>query len=105
VPVSGRWFDRFARDRKAGVMEPRTRGWLTDIVAGGAIGGIVGAIVAVNFVIYVGIEDGYEASIPDVFRQNVVAGIVTVAVLLAGPVMGIVGARRLRGKRRRLNGE
>jgi len=73
-------------------------------LAGGVIGGVVGAIVAGNFVIYVGIEDGCEASIPDVFRQNVVAGVVTVAVLLAGPVLGIVGARRRRGKRGRPGG-
>ena len=101
APVSSRWFDRLAQERQAGAMDPRKRGWLIDIVAGGVIGGVAGAIVAVNFVIYVGIEDGYEASIPDVFRQNVVAGIVTVAILLGGPVLGIVGARRRRGRRGR----
>ena len=62
---------------------------------------VVGAIVAVNFVICVGIKDGYEASISDVFRQNMFAGIVTVVVLVAGPVFGIVVARRLRRKRTR----
>jgi len=32
-------------------MEGRKRGWLADIVIGGIIGGVVGAIGAVNFVI------------------------------------------------------
>ncbi|NQV07667.1 hypothetical protein HQ535_14065 [bacterium] len=82
-------------------MEPRTRDWLADTLIGGAVGGVVGAIVAVNFVIFFGIDRGYEASISDVFRQSVIAGIVTVAVLLAGPVLGVVGARRLRRKRAR----
>ena len=81
-------------------MEPGTRAWVADTLLGGIVGGVVGAIVAVNFVIYVGIEDGYEASIPDVFRQNTVAGIVTMMILLAGPVLGVVVARRLRRKRR-----
>jgi uncharacterized membrane protein YesL len=86
-------------------MEPRTRGWLADTLIGGIVGGVVGAIVAVNFVIFIGIDGGYEASITDVFRQSVIAGIVTVTVLLAGPVLGVVGARRLRRKRARPNPE
>ena len=86
-------------------MAPRTRGWLADTLVGGAVGGVVGAIVAVNFVIFIGIERGYEASITDVFRQNVIAGIVTVTVLVVGPVLGVVGARRLRGKRTRPKAE
>jgi len=99
--VLGLPFDPLTRDRKAGVMEPGTRGWVADTVLGGILGGVAGAIVAVNFVIYVGIEDGYEASIPDVFRQNPVAGVVTVMILITGPVLGIVFARRLRQKRSR----
>jgi uncharacterized membrane protein len=75
--------------------------WLADLVGGGIIGGATGAIVAVNFVIFVGIEGGYEASIPDVFRQNLLAGIVTVVILAAGPVLGVVIARRMRRRRSR----
>jgi uncharacterized membrane protein len=82
-------------------MEPGTREWMADALVGGLVGGVVGAVVAVNFVIYVGIQDGYEASLPDVFRQNVVAGIVTVLVLFAGPVLGVIVARRLRRRRNR----
>jgi hypothetical protein len=80
-------------------VENSKRGWLGDIAIGGVIGGIVGAIVAVNFVIYVGIEGGYEASLADVFRQSLVAGVITVAILGTGPVLGVVLARRLRRRR------
>ena len=61
--------------------------------------------MTVNFVIFVGIDRGYEASITDVFRQSVIAGIVAVTVLLSRPVLGVVGARRLRRKRARPNPE
>lgn len=86
-------------------MVDRRRVWLVDAVVGGIVGGVVGAIVAVNFVIYVGIDRGYEASIADVFGQNMLAGIVTVTVLVAGPVLGVVVARRLRRKRVQPKGE
>jgi hypothetical protein len=79
--------------------EGRTRGWLADGVIGGIVGGVIGAIVAVNVVIYAGIEDGYEASIPDVFRESPLVGVVTVAILVAGPVLGVVVARRRRRAR------
>lgn len=65
-------------------------------MVGIAIGGLVGAIVAVNIVIYAGIERGYEASIPDVFRQNALVGVLTVATLIAGPVVGVLVMRRRR---------
>jgi hypothetical protein len=80
-------------------MSATSRAWLADILIGGLAGGVVGAIAAINFVIYVGIEDGYEASIPEVFRQNTLAGIVTVAILLMGPVAGVSAARRRRRSR------
>lgn len=76
-----------------------TRGWLIDLVGGGVTGGLAGAVVAVNVVIYSGIEEGYEASLIEVFEQNFAVGIVTVAILLAGPILGVVTARRLRRKR------
>lgn len=76
-----------------------TRGWLIDLLVGGVTGGLAGAVVAVNVVIYSGIEDGYQASLSEVFEQNVAVGIVTVAILLAGPILGVVTARRLRRKR------
>jgi len=76
------------------------RHWFTDILVGGAVGAIAGAIVAVNVVITAGIDRGYEASIPEIFRENVLIGIVTVMVLAAGPVLGVVTARWSRRRRR-----
>ena len=73
--------------------------WLADGIVGGLLGGVVGAIAAVNFVIFAGIEGGYEASISEVFGENTIAGIVTVAILAAGPVLGVAVARRLRRQR------
>lgn len=80
-------------------MTPQRRELLADLVIGGVVGAIIGAIAAVNFVIYIGIEGGYEASISDVFRESVPAGVVTVLILIAGPVVGIVVKRRLRRRR------
>lgn len=78
----------------------RSKGWLVDLAVGVLAGGIVGVIVAVNFVIYIGITGGYEASLADVFRQSPVAGVVTVILLVGGPVIGVWAARRWRRARR-----
>jgi len=75
------------------------RGWLVDLAVGGLVGGLVGAVAAVNFVIYTGIEQGYEASLVEVFQHSLIAGIVTVMILLAGPVLGVLTARRVRRRR------
>lgn len=80
-------------------MQSRWRSWLGDVVVGGFVGGVIGAIVAVNVVIFSGIDRGYEASLADVFRQNWVIGCLTVAVLISGPVLGVVVARRMRKRR------
>lgn len=77
------------------------KGWLPDVVVGGLTGGIVGTVAAINFVIYTGIQQGYEASLVEVFQHSLIAGIVTVMILVAGPVLGVVTARRLRRKRAR----
>jgi len=74
----------------------KRRGWVVDIVVGGIIGAICSAIVAVNFVIWVGPDQGYQSSIGDVFEHNLATGIVTVAILAAGPVLGVFVARRQR---------
>lgn len=76
-----------------------SKGWLRDLVVGGLIGGLVGVIAALNFVIYSGVDQGYEASLVEVFQYNVVAGVVTVMILAAGPTLGVFVARRLRRKR------
>lgn len=72
------------------------RDWLVDVLIGGLIGGIVGAIAAVNFVIFSGMERGYESTIPEIFTQSVPAGVVTVALLAAGPLVGVLLRRRRR---------
>lgn len=72
------------------------RGWFLDLIVGIVLGGVVGAIVAVNFVIYTGVEDGYQASIADVFDHNALIGLITVAFLIGGPILGVVLARRQR---------
>jgi hypothetical protein len=73
---------------------------LTDIVVGGAVGAIAGAIVAVNIVITAGVDRGYEATIPEIFQENLLIGTITVMTLASGPVLGVVAARRLRRRRR-----
>lgn len=77
-------------------MTSNVRHWIVDLVAGAVVGGVVGAIVAVNVVIYTGIEGGYEATIPQVFQENAVIGLVTVAILGSGPILGVFVARWLR---------
>lgn len=74
----------------------RSRGWVVDLVVGGLVGGILGAIVAVNVVIFSGIERGYESGFSEIFDYHWLLGIVTVMVLAAGPVLGVMFARRWR---------
>ena len=65
-------------------------------VIGAAAGVVVGLIVAVNLVITFGPDQGYESSIGEVFDHSVVLGLVVVGVVVAGPLLGIVMALRLR---------
>lgn len=80
------------------------RGRIFDFLIGGFIGGVVAAIAAVNFVIYSGMEGGYEATLPAVLDQNPLIGVLTVAILVAGPFLGGIAARRLRRSRRQTPG-
>jgi len=68
-------------------------------VTGGLAGAVVAGIVAVNLVIYLGVEGGYEAGLGDVFGHSVVLGIVVISVLVAGPVLGVTYLRRRRRHR------
>lgn len=61
-----------------------TKSWVVDT----AVGVVVGSVAAVNFMIYVGIEGGYEAIIVEVFRQNTLVGVVTMKLLIGCPVFG-----------------
>lgn len=75
------------------------RGWLVDLVVGGLGGLVVAWIVAVNLVIYLGVESGYQAGPGDVFKHSWILGIVVVAVLVAGPVLAVTYMRRQRRQR------
>jgi hypothetical protein len=70
--------------------------WLIDGLVGGALGLLVAGIVAVNVVIYSGIDAGYEAGIGEVFDYNPLVGVAVVAILVLGPVLGILLARARR---------
>jgi hypothetical protein len=70
---------------------------IIDLVLGIALGGLLGAIVAVNLIITVGI--GYDVSLAQVFRENLLVGIVTTLILISGPIAGIALMRRLRRQR------
>jgi hypothetical protein len=63
------------------------------------IRGIVGAIVAVNVVIYSGIDDGYDATLGEVFYRTPAVGVVAVALALLGLLAGIAVAPYLRNRR------
>jgi hypothetical protein len=77
----------------------RTAPWVVDVIAGGVVGGIVGAIVAWNIAIYWGVPSGYVAGIREIFAHRVLAGVLWLAALVSGPVLGIVVARNQRHKR------
>lgn len=76
----------------------RRSGWIVDSLIGTVWGAVLGAVLAVNVVIFSGVDRGYQASISEVFDHNQVVGIVTVAILAAGPVLGVVTMRRLRNR-------
>ncbi len=58
------------------------------VITGALVGAVAGAVVAVNIVIFSGIERGYETPLPQIFEENAVVGVITVLVLLAGPLIG-----------------
>lgn len=80
-------------------MTPQRRSWILDVVVGGLVGLVIAAIVAVNLVITAGPDQGYESSLGDVFDHSLVLGFLTLAVLIAGPIIGVVVARRVRSRR------
>jgi len=63
-----------------------------------SLGGfVVAVIVILNLHILVGLEDGY-AGPADVIEWSVLPGVVDIALLVAGPVLGIVAASRFRSR-------
>ena len=77
-------------------MKTTTRTRITDLVVGAILGLAVGAIIAVNVVITAGVDRGYQATIPEIFDESIILGVITVAILAAGPVVGVIVARRIR---------
>lgn len=80
-------------------MKAKWRVWLVDVAAGGLVGAIAGGIVAVNLVIYFGVERGYEADLSEVFERSVLLGVLVVAILIGGPIVGVLTAHIQRMKR------
>ena len=68
-----------------------------DFALGFVGGAIVGAIVAVNLIITVGI--GYDVSLAEVYRENLLVGIITTGILVAGPILGVALMKKLRRRR------
>lgn len=73
--------------------------WILDLTVGGLVGAVLAGIVAWNLLIYSGVEGGYQAGIGDAFRHNFFVGVGLTVVLAAGPVLGVVYARRRRSSR------
>ena len=70
----------------------RRRVWVRYIV-GGVGGAVVGGVAALNVMIYSGVEGGYEAGLGALFEHNPLAGSAAVALLVAGPLLGVLTAR------------
>ena len=77
------------------------REWTVDMVTGVTVGGIGGAIVSVNGVIYAGPDAGFESAPGDVFDHSPLA----LAAVIAGPILGVAIARRIRSQREGPPGE
>ena len=77
------------------------RGWAVDLLAGGLAGLAVAWIVAVNIVIFSGVDRGYQSSVDEVFRHSTLLGVTVVGLIVLGPVCGVSLLRRRRRRRDR----
>ena len=71
---------------------------VANALIGAVLGFVVGAIIAVNIVITAGVDQGYQASLPEIFEESIVLGTVTVAILASGPVLGVIVAHHLQNR-------
>lgn len=74
----------------------KASGWLVDCLVGGTMGLVLAGIIAVNLVIFSGIDTGYESNISEVFDYNPMVAVAVVAILVIGPALGIFLARARR---------
>ena len=74
-------------------------GWAIDLTAGIAAGSVVGVILALNIVIFSGVDDGYQASVRAVFEQRPWAGVMAGMAIILSPVLLVLSLRRLRQNR------
>lgn len=87
---------RMTRLRKADCVPSNTVRRVADTVIGAILGLVAGAIIAINLIITAGVERGYEASLIEVFEENALVAVAAVAILVVGPVVGVIIARRIR---------
>ena len=71
-----------------------SRDWLLSSLIGGFAGLVVGAVVAVNFIIVVGI--GYDVSPVEIFRERPLVGMIAAVIQIGAPILGAVFVHRLR---------
>lgn len=74
------------------VESARYRAWASYVV-GALVGSALGVIVALNVMIFSGVESGYEAGLGQLFAHSPLAGVLVVIALVTGPVIGVVWAR------------
>lgn len=83
---------------KVDLRSRKLRDWLIDLAVGGIAGLLLASLVAVNFVIFIGVDQGYESSLLEVFEHSALAGVATLIILITGPVVGVALARRRRSR-------
>jgi len=88
-----------SRGRDAVGVGAKSVGRVIDLLVGGLVGLVIGWVAALNLVIYAGTERGYETSLATVFDHQPFVGVAAVALLVAGPVVGVAIARRTRFRR------
>lgn len=73
---------------------PRARMVLVPLLA--LIGFLAAVIIIVNLHIFVGLEEGYAASPAQVWEWSPILGAIDLALLVAGPVLGVLAVSRRR---------
>lgn len=64
------------------------------MLAGAIIGAAIGLVIAVNVVIFSGVDNGYEATPVEVLEQRPVAAMVSVVAFVTSTGVGMMIGRR-----------